>query len=97
MLRTIEATIDKNGKVKLAESIKLGGRKRALVTILDEDLPEREGINDAALLAESALAKDWLSPEEDQAWKHLADLPNLDQNPVKGRNGKKGAAKRGGK
>jgi len=26
---------------------------------------------DAALLAESALAEDWLRPEEDAAWAHL--------------------------
>ena len=27
--------------------------------------------NDSALLAEPALAQDWLKPEEDEAWAHL--------------------------
>jgi len=27
--------------------------------------------NDQALLSESALSKDWLKPEEDEAWKNL--------------------------
>jgi len=26
---------------------------------------------ETALLSESSLAKDWLNPEEDEAWKHL--------------------------
>lgn len=78
MLRTVKATIDKNGKVKLAESIALRAKKHALVTILDEDWFDDEVPNEVALLSESALAKDWLSPEEDRAWKHLAELPDLD-------------------
>jgi hypothetical protein len=77
VLRTVEATIDRNGKVKLAETIKLRTKARALVTILDEQSPEAELSNEAALLAEASLAKDWLSPEEGEAWKHLADLPHL--------------------
>jgi hypothetical protein len=85
MLRTVEATIDKNGKVKLAEAVSLKGAKRALVTILDERFSD-ELPNEAALLAESALAEDWLNEEEDEAWKHLADLPDLDvKNGRKGR------------
>ncbi len=59
MLRTVEATINKNGKVKLAETIELRGKRRALVTILDEDLLEGAVLNEPALLAESALAKEW--------------------------------------
>jgi hypothetical protein len=85
MLRTVEATIDKNGKVKLAEAVSLRGTKRALVTILDEASADDEVPNEAAILSESALS-DWLSKEEDEAWKHLADLPDLD----KPRNGRKG-------
>lgn len=88
MLRTVEATINKNGKVKLAETIELRGKRRALVTILDEDLLEGAVLNEPALLAESALAKDWLSPEEEEAWNHLADLPDLDRKSA-GHNGKK--------
>ena len=41
MSQTIEAIIDKEGKVELMESIRLGETRRALVTILD-DLPADE-------------------------------------------------------
>ena len=85
MLRTIEATIEGNGKVKLAEAVKLRGRKRALVTILDEDWPEDESPNEAALLSEAALAKDWLGAEADRAWEHLAGLPDLDAVAKRGK------------
>lgn len=83
MLRTIEATIDKHGKVKLAESISLKEKQRALVTILDESWAEEEIPNESALLAESALAREWLNTEEDEAWKHLVDLPDLDKRKKK--------------
>lgn len=46
------------------------------VTVTHQE-SEVETANEAAILAESALAKDWLRPEEDEAWKHLADLPDL--------------------
>jgi hypothetical protein len=36
MSQTIEAIIDKEGKVELLESIRLAESRRALVTILDE-------------------------------------------------------------
>ena len=67
MLRTVEATIDKNGNVKLAESVKLGGKRRALVTIL-ESVP-----------VDSVTPRDWFEPDEDRAWRHLSDLPDLDR------------------
>lgn len=31
----------------------------------------KRGASEAALLAESTLAKEWLSPEEDEAWADL--------------------------
>jgi len=46
-----------------------------IVTIFDEDLLE-ETFN-LAVLSEAALATDWLRPEEDEAWSHLARLPSL--------------------
>jgi hypothetical protein len=75
MLRTVEATIDKDGRVRLTEPVRLDGTKRALVTILEDGRSE----NDAAILAESALAEAWAGADEDEAWKHLADLPDLDE------------------
>ena len=68
MMRTIEATIDKNGRVHLSEPVQLPKARRAIVTILEE---EPRIIPSAALLSEEALAKDWNRPEEDEAWSHL--------------------------
>ena len=68
MIQTVEAVIDKDGKVHLLQGVVLPGARRALVTILDE---EPIHPNEAALLSEAALATDWLRPEEDAAWSHL--------------------------
>lgn len=63
MLRTVEATLDPDGTLHLCEDLRLGRRYRVLVTLLDEPA---EG--ESALLAEPALAEDWLRAEEDEAW-----------------------------
>jgi hypothetical protein len=68
MIQTVEAVVDGQGRVRLLGEVKIGGLRRALVTILDEP-PEIPG--EAALLAEPALAADWDRPEEDAAWSHL--------------------------
>lgn len=65
MLRTVEATIDKNGGVKLKERVKLRRRSKALLTILDT-----AAVDEVTLLSEKAL-EDWNRPEEDEAWAHL--------------------------
>jgi hypothetical protein len=61
--------IDEQGTVHLLESVHLSSRRRALVTILEEEplVPAHE----SALLSEQALAVDWNRPEEDAAWSHL--------------------------
>ena len=69
MIKTVEAVIDENGKVRLLESISLPSARRALVTILEEE--PATSISETALLSESALAEDWNKPEEDAAWSHL--------------------------
>jgi hypothetical protein len=69
MIRTIEATIDEQGNVRLLEPVKLTSTRRALVTIL-EDSPI-VSVNETSLLSEPALAKDWNRLEEDEAWSHL--------------------------
>ena len=66
MIRTLEAVVDPDGNVRLLETVRLAGPRRALVTILD-DAPRSE---ETALLTERALA-DWNRPEEDAAWSHL--------------------------
>lgn len=70
MLQTIQATIDEHGVVKLLELVHLPAKRRALVTILDEE-EDRPRIPDTMLLSEAALAKDWNRPEEDAAWANL--------------------------
>ena len=66
MLRTVEATLDADGRLHFREALKLRRSHRVLVTLLDEPV-----CDDALLLAEPALAEDWLRPEEDDAWAHL--------------------------
>lgn len=68
MYKTIEATIDKKGHVKLLEPVHVLKLTRAVLTILDSD--EKEGA-ETALLSESSLAVDWNRPEEDEAWRYL--------------------------
>ncbi len=75
MMRTIEATIDAGGHVRLKEEVPLKGTSRVLVTFLDQVW---EG-NEAAILAEPSLASGWLGSEADEAWKHLSELPDLDK------------------
>ena len=72
MLKTVEATIDEQGNVKLVKPIQLRRPLRAFVTIFSEelDVPATALSN----LSEAALAEDWLSPEEDAAWAHLQHL-----------------------
>ncbi len=67
MLKSIEATIEKNGRVRLSEPLHLPRRCRAIVTIIDE--PDA---TETARLSEAALATDWLRPEEEEAWSHFA-------------------------
>ncbi len=75
MIKTVEAVIDQHGTVRLLEPITLPLMRRALITILDEE-PELSA-RESAMLSEPALANEWLTPEEDQAWSHLAQLPSL--------------------
>ncbi len=67
MLKTIEASIDKDGNVHLKESIKLTNSRKALVTILDED----DAVSELTLVSQSALSREWDNEEEDKAWAHL--------------------------
>ncbi|MDO9459465.1 MAG: hypothetical protein Q7N95_05050 [Alphaproteobacteria bacterium] len=65
MMKTIAVEIDAQGRVHPLEPQLRLPPGRALLTLLDP------AAGDAALLAESALAEDWLRPEEDEAWAHL--------------------------
>jgi len=66
MRRTIEAVIDRDGKLRLLEPVPPGASGRALVIIFDEPHVSDE----STILSEEAL-KDWNRPEEDAAWSHL--------------------------
>ena len=67
VLRSIEATIEKDGTVRLHKKVRLPVSRRAILTILDEPAIVAE----TALLSEPALAEDWSRPEEDEAWAYL--------------------------
>lgn len=72
MLRTLEAVIKEDGSVHLLENIKLDKERKALVTILDNDISyKNDRVYEIMLMSESSLSKDWLRPEEDEAWKDL--------------------------
>lgn len=64
-LKTIEATIDRDGQVHLLQPVKLDKPAKAVVTILPDDADE------TARLSEASLGEDWNRPEEDEAWSHL--------------------------
>jgi len=69
VIQTVEAVIDANGQIRLLSPITVDAPRRALVTVLEEPAVVVPG--EAALLAEAALAEDWLRPEEDAAWAYL--------------------------
>jgi hypothetical protein len=68
MIQTVEAVVDPTGSVRLLGELRVASPRRALVTVLEEPAAVP---GEATLLAEAALAVDWLRPEEDAAWSHL--------------------------
>ena len=75
MIQTVEAMIDRSGKVRLLQPVVLPAMRRAFVTFLDDE-PDLSAL-ETAMLSEAALAVDWNTTEEDRAWSHLAQLPSL--------------------
>ena len=75
MIQAVEVLIDRSGKVRLPQPIVLPSMRCAFVTILDDE-PELSAL-ETAMLSEPALAVDWNTDEEDEAWSHLAQLPSL--------------------
>ncbi len=73
-LITVEATIDKDGRLQVDDEIDLKG-KRILITVLPaNEYDLMTGGKYAALMSQEVLARDWDTPEEDEAWAHLQDL-----------------------
>lgn len=68
LIQTVEAIVDKNGRVRLLGEVHVSSPRRWLVTVLEEPAAVP---GEAWLLAESALAADWSRPEEDAAWTQL--------------------------
>ncbi len=69
MLRSVEATIEANGEVRLREPVHLQHPCRAIVTIIEE-----ADVSETALLSEPALGEDWNRVEEEEAWSHLQQV-----------------------
>jgi hypothetical protein len=68
MLSSIEAIVEKGGRIRPLEHVEVREGTHAIVTFLtDSDAP---AINDTAFLSEAALS-DWNRPEEDEAWAYL--------------------------
>lgn len=70
MLQSFKAILDDHGHLQLLEQVKMPRRARVIVTILDEPTSDRESLGNS-LLSEESLAREWLSPDEEEAWKHL--------------------------
>jgi len=69
MLKSLEAIIEVDGKIRLRESVNLQHACRAIVTIIEEsDIPE------TAFLSEASLGEDWNKPEEEEAWSTLQQV-----------------------
>jgi len=67
-LKSIPATVDPDGTVRLSQAVHLPHRAQAVVTIMIKD----DG-SDLARISERALNKDWNRAEEDQAWSVLQE------------------------
>lgn len=72
MIKTVEASICSDGRIQLLGEMQVAGPRRAFVTVLEEPATV---LGETALLAESALAEDWLRPEEESAWPHRQPEP----------------------
>ena len=75
MIRTVEAVLDAEGRLRMLDRVRVDKPRRVLVTILDEE-PTDDALS-LTLVSEASLAKDWDRPEEDAAWSHLFQLPSL--------------------
>jgi len=70
MLKTFKATLERDGRLRLPKKVRLSRERKVMVTFLDDD-PETSDSQTTSSLSESALARDWNRPEEDEAWQHL--------------------------
>ena len=69
MQNTFKAILGRDGRLRLRQELRFSKERKVLVTLLDEDPADESQYS--SNLSESALAKDWNRPEEDEAWQHL--------------------------
>lgn len=70
MLKTVEAILERDGRIRLREKMRFSRVRRVMVTFLDDESDATESQN-SSILSESVLSTDWNRPEEDEAWQHL--------------------------
>lgn len=68
MTQALNAVLERDGSIRLLDTVGLVGPRRVVVIVLNE--PPRSD-NETLLLSQAALADDWLRPEEDAAWLHF--------------------------
>ena len=66
-MKSLEATIETDGRIHFKEAVSLPSTCHVIVTFLETPTSPPE----TALLSEDALGTDWNRPEEDVAWAHL--------------------------
>lgn len=63
-----EAVVEPDGRIRLKSPLKLEKGLKVLVAI---PAPEVDSALCGLVLSEPSLSRDWLNPEEDEAWAHL--------------------------
>ncbi|MCY7362021.1 MAG: DUF2281 domain-containing protein [Ignavibacteria bacterium] len=67
-----EIKIVKNGKVEINLSNEYNGQKVEVIVLSNSDIEyKKDKTFEVTMMSESSLSKDWLKPEEDEAWKNL--------------------------
>ena len=63
MVKSIEVNVDEAGHIVPVEPVDLPAGRARLTWTTEQ--------NECALMSEAVLARDWLTPEEDEAWAHI--------------------------
>lgn len=74
-MKTVEAILETDGRLRMSKKVKLSRVRRVLVTFLDDPHEEHDAVA-LSLLSEPSLAREWDRPEEDEAWQHLQFDPS---------------------
>lgn len=63
-----EAVVDKDGRIRIQGPVHLKAGAKVFVSVPGDD---PDPVINGVVLSETALAADWLNPEEEAAWDHL--------------------------